>query len=1126
VAYSARRGEHGLEFEGPNRQWNTGWGTAIWMPGGNGNAPPDIPIPFGDCMAVVFGLRSWYSKNGGFLSPNEAVAAARALGASAIAFADVHERGGTFEWLDACREHGVMPIMGIELNIMFRDQARPALLFARGKKGVESLDNAVAGANLSGGEELSLELKDNSLEETLLCTGGYEGHFHRLASGRDLVGLEAFMELVRRTGARPIIGLDPQFRDPYTLEVYRRLGERYAVVPYRPAIYRNKEEHATYADAARVIWSEPREPFINDGTIQTTEALTQQAIAGGGYKFELKWQMLLERADLDCSSAYEAVSEPGRLEYQSLTEEAALEEIGAKAERTLTERLEISGDEAKVYRARLAQELEAIGRLRMAGYLLHLSDIATSARDAQIPIGPGRGSSLNSLACFCLGITQIDPVKERLPFERFLNVNRRDLPDVDIDVGRLHAERFRKIVGERFAECASIRNFSKPTLRAFLERALRQRGIEENQIIVILKAVEDECGPRWQFRGLAELRERFPGFEERFAQIVGDQARAHWALQLVESIGTERPVRASVHESGIGVCRQALRKTVPLQHCQKGDAAVLCVAVPRAQAEQQGVVKIDILGLDILDQLCSINRRIAARGEKAIDLNPGTLEEGVCKCLIDRGLVSGVFQFSKHAELLNELGIRSINDLLLASGLIRVLEGSSSVPARPDWIEQLPDRLARRYETITAETRGVVVFQEQLSNALCESGGLSPLRAEELRKAIAKGDHAALECGQAEFVAGCCEQFSATQEQASGLFDFFSHNGAYLFNQGHARAYAGLAAAQITAKALYSAETIVELMRSARLSARGDELREQVGRLMYEARALGVPVVGLDLAQSALTDVVYECPSGAQPATGTIRLGLDALAFLDNGKVKSLARTFRTKGPLSAEVVRGQVSNEDFIALVALGGWDKTPVKREDLWSSCFDQSTCMVVPSKQASQHRFLGFLTDDVHPGLPRLDGAIAPGQLGSVLRSQTNTQPLKLVGFISRVACGTRVGASGRVQAALMVSSYLGDKEARVTRFFDSGSQMAAWVQKHQAIDSFTPVVVPFSGNRNRERTYLNTNSDATPLKSCATTSARSAVEAAGQLRIRRLGPLLHGLQPTTAPIENAKAVSPID
>ena len=491
-----------------------------------------------------------------------------------------------------------------------------------------------------------------SFSGLIVCTGGANGHFNRLAARRDIGSLGRFFSMMGETGARMLIGVDPANDDPYHLETVKRFN-KIAAIPYRPQLYRSKADHALYSDVARVISDGPSEPWVNDFSICTMESMAERARAAGGYSFSPRvisvWatRRFLSGRGL-ASSKTRAISSLAGDKTPARAFKELMNRCGASLA-TMVSSME-PGQKGR-YAQRLDQEGQAIEKLNMAGYLLALSEVVGTVRAGQHPIGRGRGSSINSLVCRLLDITRIDPVAEDLPFERFLNVNRAEIPDVDIDVSRKAASMIRSEIKRLFPEAYGLRTFVAPSVRSFLPKIMAVRGFKAGAIEAFQRDLKESGAP--EARTWEEVVQSWPQAREMLNARCGSTQSADSVLELMDQIGYERPVRSTIHESGVAVCAKPFQKIVALQPCLKSSEPELCVACPAGTAEKRGVVKLDVLPLDSLDQLSSINRRLAKLGTAPVFAdNEREFGEVHGQAILDRGFTSGIFQFERQGEFI------------------------------------------------------------------------------------------------------------------------------------------------------------------------------------------------------------------------------------------------------------------------------------------------------------------------------------------------------------------------------------------------------------------------------------------------------------------------------------------
>jgi DNA polymerase III alpha subunit len=1027
-------------------------------------------------MGAVFGLRSWYSRKGGLLSPKEAVLAAKDAGARSIAFCDLHEFGGVHEWLSSAKEAGLSAMCGVEILLDWDNGQLPALFFGHGPAGARRISQLLSKASIDAEEQLSVAPSQGAFSGLIVCTGGASGHFNRLAARRDISNLGRFFSMMGETGARMLIGVDPANDDPYHLETVKRFN-KIAAIPYRPQLYRSKADHALYSDVARVISDGPSEPWVNDFSICTLESMAERVRAAGGYSFSPRVIDALGDPAFSAGEGFSIVDYPGNLFLGGdKTAAGAFEELMHRCGASLATMVSSMDPGLKGrYANRLDQEGQAIEKLNMAGYLLALSEVVGTVRAGRHPIGRGRGSSINSLVCRLLDITQIDPVAEDLPFERFLNVDRAELPDVDVDVSRKAAPMIRSEIKKLFPEAYGLRTLVAPSVRSYLPKIMAVRGFKAGAIEAFQRDLKESGAP--EARTWEEVVQSWPQAREMLNARCGSAQSADSVLELMDQIGYERPVRSTIHESGVAVCAQPFQEIVALQPCLKGSEPELCVACPAGTAEKRGVVKLDVLPLDSLDQLSSINRRLAKLGTAPVFAdNERVFGEVHGQAILDRGFTSGIFQFERQGELLSQLNIRSLDDLRFAAGLVRVIGPGGTMPEKPGCLSEAPQGLRTLYDQATAKTRGVVVFQEQLMKLLVQAGGMGFGDAEKVRRAIAKKT-GETEIYRSQFAQGCARRFDVAQGFGERFFDELTRGGKYLFNQGHALSYAQIAAAQLIAKTENTAETFVEISRSMRLQTyrRRDELKDALGRLVYECRSLGLAMDPIDLTPSG---GVTASPSGepvelsrgvfTHPA---VRVGLDLIADLNNHQIKEASRKWDKAKGLSPEALKGIFRAEQLVNLVCLGAWDKTGRSRESLLENFV--KTSVPIESHAAYERQCLGYVTDIHHPGLTKDSVPV------DRLRSAGFSAPkiaFKVGGFIAEVTDVVHTHDRRHLRASLRLTNYMGGRPLELSRFFDSVQEGEHWVQRHRSIDAMSPVSLLVEARPGKRGMFFNPVSDA--------------------------------------------------
>lgn len=1044
-------------------------------------------------MSIAFGLRSWYSRKAtGFLSPKDCVAAAKKAGASGIAFFDRHELAGVHEWLSSAKESELTALCGLELLLNWEDKKLPFLIFGRGPLGARRLASLVADAEITADEELCLSLEEGRFSELIVCTGGMESHFHRLVGRRDLGSAQRYLDAMQYAGARVLIGVDPGTTDPYYLKTIERFSAQ-AVIPYRPLIYADSEDHAAYCNVARSLVDGPPESWLSDLSIKTMAGQISSAKAAGGYHFDSRWDEILSREEASVGLGFDSISHHSKLlESEGIDLTKAHYELRVSTSRALRNVMaSLPAESHDLYIERLRAEHGAIQQLEMAPYLLSLGKVVNRLRESGRPIGLGRGSSVNSLTCFLLGITQIDPVAEGLPFERFLNTSRADLPDVDIDVSRRLAPEIRHEVKGMFKGSAGFRNFTYPTARSVLPKIMAAQGIKKDHIDVFRNELRDRTDSSertWQ-----EIEARWPNALERLNHAMGSSEMGNKALEILEQVGYSRPLRASVHESGVAIGSEELVNICPLQPCLKEGERILCVAPTLKQAEEKGIVKIDILALDSLDQIDAINQDLALIGTKTLLFDSERrFQSQHALALLDRGFTAGIFQFENQSELLASVKPRSLNDLVFASALVRVIGPGHTTPEPPRCLAQLPADMRNVYDRITSKSRGLVVFQEQLMALTHEIAGFDLTKADRLRASVAKKT-GELPGFRTEFILGVQERFGTNAEAAGLFFDEMTSGGSYLFNAGHARSYAQISEAQLIGKAENTAEAFGHMVRTMWSAPQQNksELKARLGRLLYECRSLGLEVRNIDLtAQDSVCSIPIGDVSDVAPGVfgrRTVRLGLDLLTDIDETQRAKVQRIWQENKEVLPNHLLGVLRPEQVVGLICLGAWNNSRSGREELLGSVLQKATQLAPISEY--QRTLFGFLTDEFHPGLA--PGVTPVSQLDSP-EFKVPDERFTIGGFVSSVGDLSRTGKTRSLRASVRLTTYLGDSGYFLSRFFSSEQEGEQWVHRHRAIGPLAPVTMLVEARRVGDKTFFNSVGEAIPPKEAQPIKSTNAIQ----------------------------------
>jgi DNA polymerase-3 subunit alpha len=464
-----------------------------------------------------------------------------------------------------------------------------------------------------------------------------------------------------------------------------------------------------------------------------------------------------------------------------------------------------AGHTAEEYRARLAFELDVIAGMRYAGYFLIVADFIVWAKQHGIPVGPGRGSGAGSLVAYSLTITDLDPIRFGLLFERFLNPERVSMPDFDVDFCQDRRDEVIRYVQERYGreQVAQIITFGTLQARAVLRDVGRVLEMPYGQVDKLCKLVPfNPAAPVT----LARAIEGEPRLQEAQKEDPRVQRLFDIALRLE---GLYR--HASTHAAGIVIGDRPLVELIPLYRDPKSSMPVTQFSMKWVEAA--GLVKFDFLGLKTLTVLETATRLLARRGIE-IDVNALPLDDKRSYELLARGETVGVFQVEGQGmrRAIVEMRPDRFEDIIALVALYRPgpMANIPTYNARKHGLET-PDYIHPKLEPVLRETFGVVIYQEQVMQIAQILAGYSLGEADLLRRAMGKKIRKEMAAQRTRFVSGAVER-GVERDQADTIFDLLQRFADYGFNKSHAAAYALVAYQTAYMKANYPVEFLAASM--------------------------------------------------------------------------------------------------------------------------------------------------------------------------------------------------------------------------------------------------------------------------------------------------------------------------
>jgi len=854
---------------------------------------------------------SAYSLSSGAITVKELVALAKAHAMPAVAMTDAGNLFGALEFAQAAREAGVQPIVGTELGLRRLDgeirlagriapAAKPdaIVLLVQDAEGYRNLLDLSSRSFLDtqGGEEPQLPLATlEGRTAGLLClTGGPRGPVGRLlAEGQGdaaeamLLRLEAlfpgrlYVELMRHD-----LPLEDRIEGPLIDLAYRH---GLPLVASNDVHFASRDFH----QAHDVLLC------IAEGTVlgnPNRRRLTEEHYFKSPAEMRALFADIPEACDNTLVVAQRTAFMPephapilppfsattGRSEEAELRAEAA-----AGLERRLAPlyRAGMSGEEraavAAPYRERLAFELDTIVKMGFAGYFLIVAEFIRWAKAAGIPVGPGRGSGAGSVVAWSLTITDLDPLRFGLLFERFLNPERVSMPDFDIDFCQDRRDEVIRHVQERYGRdrVAQIITFGKLQARAALRDVGRVLEMPYGQVDRICKLVPNNPAKP------VTLQEAIDG--EPMLQNMRDTDES--VARLIDiALSLEGLYRhASTHAAGVVIGDRPLAELTPLYRDPRSDMPV--TQFNMKYVELAGLVKFDFLGLKTLTVLARTCDLLKLRGV-SLDLENLPLDDPATYELLGRGDTVGVFQLEGAGmrDVLKKLRPDRFEDIIAVNALYR----PGPMENIPRYIEvkhgrEKPDYLHPSLEPILTETHGIMIYQEQVMQIAQVLSGYSLGGADLLRRAMGKKIRSEMEAQRRNFIDGAKARGVAVSV-AEHIFEQVEKFAGYGFNKSHAAAYALVAYQTAYLKANHPVEFMAALMS---LDI-GDT--DKLNLFRQECNRLGIRILPPDINRSH--DAFFVEAAGGASA---IRYALAAIKGVGASAMRQLVEERVKNGPFA-----------------------------------------------------------------------------------------------------------------------------------------------------------------------------------------------------------------------------------
>ena len=906
-----------------------------------------MPKPF-----VHLHLHTQYSLLDGAIKHAPLFERAKSLGMPAVAQTDHGNLFGTIEFYEAALANGVKPIIGCEVYLAGDsrfdrekrereeggfDAINHLLLLAQNETGYHNLMRLVSRGYLEGfyyKPRIDLDLlREHS--EGLICTSGclsspvpraiLHGETRRAwtvaEDFRSIFGDRYYLEIQRH-------GIPAQ--DTVNAELVKMsIDMGISLVATNDAHYLQAHDH-NHHDALLCI-----------GTAANLDDEKRFRFDGHGFYVKDGDEMyevfhdhpaavdatleIAERCDLEIPLGEYHMPEyqvPAGKELDDVLVENSYGGLRAKLGMEPDEPFE--GDRAEAYKARLEHELGVIRSMGFPGYFLIVADFINYAKNNDIPVGPGRGSSAGSLVAYSLGITGIDPIEYDIIFERFLNPERISMPDIDVDFCMRGRDQVIRYVAEKYdgpngyddMRVAQIATFGTLQARAAIRDVGRVLGMAFGDVDRIAKLIPETLGIT-----LSEAMEQSPELRAR-SESDGQVAKLLETAQALEGLTRH----ASKHAAGVVIGTKPLLDMVPLYKDPKsGDVMsqynMNCV-------EKAGLIKFDFLGLRTLTLIDDAQQMIRSNGTEGFVANDIPLDDEATYDLLCQGDTNGVFQVesSGMTELVLQLKPRSFLEIIPLVALYR--PGPLNSGMVDDFVSRKNGRTRIEYllpeiQDLTEETLGVIVYQDQVLQIAQKLAGYSLGEADLLRRAMGKKKPEVMAEQRDRFVKGSIEN-GVDEAKAAEVFDTIVEFAGYGFPKAHSTAYAYLTYQTAYLKANHTREFLAAVLTIE--STNHDKLTRYIAHTREKEIEILPPDVNESLRNFGVVD-------------GSIRFGFAGIKNVGQGAIEAIldARdesSFRSVFDFCERVDSRRVNRRVVEALAKCGAFESLHSSRASVWAS------------------------------------------------------------------------------------------------------------------------------------------------------------------------------------------------
>ena len=808
-------------------------------------------------------------------------------------------------------KNNLKSIIGMEVNLEISDgETTPILLIAKNLEGYKKLTYFTKFVSQSN-KEISLNYKEfiQNCSNLLVVTPIVKGFIKNFSN--DQTKINFILSKFKQDKVDLTIGLEYYSTQDDAVLKYARTLNDYKKVIANEFRYLNKDDEqllnvlSAIKDNQQINLQTTHNNALNDNFIFTV--FTEQEIASH--------QKIVSTINVDVVSL-----KTGLINYPLASKDIKPKEyLKVLANKGLEKRL--NNSISTVYQNRLNYELELISKMGFENYFLVVWDYVKFAKNNDILVGPGRGSAAGSLVAYSLGITSVDPIKNDLMFERFLNPMRVSLPDIDIDFIDTKRDQVVKYLFEKYtpSHAAHVIAFQTFGVRQSLRDVAKVLGESSDNINAIAKKVPS-FNNQTRNMGLKELVENFPGFAEYMFERENYKKIYKYALKL-EGL----PRQTSYHAAGIVLSALPLYTFTPVYNFSDKESAT---QFDMNYLEEIGLLKMDILGLSNLSIIQETINLVNQYENKQLKISDIDIDDPNIYQLISNKLTLGLFQLESAGmnKAIEKIKPSSFEDIVALLALFR--------PGPMDFIPDYGKRKAGLEKVeyvhnslieILKPTYGIIVYQEQITKILQVYAGFDLAEADLVRKAISKKEETKLLEIKQQFISKS-KQLGHRDDEATKVYDLILKFANYGFNRAHSVSYAYITVQMAYLKYHHRHAFYTAILNNSNLSGGAGD--ETFGEYIEEALSFGISLLppSINLSDGAFSIAGI---NQIRYSIGKIKsLGVNAVAIILNERKKSKFLSFED---FCARTYHLGINKKMLEALIDSGAFDEFKVNRNTL---------------------------------------------------------------------------------------------------------------------------------------------------------------------------------------------------